>query len=147
MAKKAAKGLAERLGAKVVAVALFGSAARGEAGKESDVDLFVVVKGLPRGLDRRFKIYDAAYRAIKGDITVIDVDEDDLFREDLRVTPLLLNVAWDGIILHDPTGRLAELFKRTRKIVERAGLKRYRTPDGAYGWRTKRVQMLKSIEV
>ena len=147
MARRAAESLVERLGARVVAVALFGSVARGEASWRSDIDLFVVVKDLPGGLERRFRIYDAAYEPIKGDVTVIDVDEGDLFREDLRVTPLLLNVAWDGAILHDPTGRLTKLFNRIREMVKKAGLERYRTPDGAYGWRPKGARPLGLIEV
>jgi predicted nucleotidyltransferase len=54
---RAVEELVGDLGDGVVAVALFGSRARGEASEGSDFDLLVVVRGL-RGLDRRFKIYD-----------------------------------------------------------------------------------------
>jgi len=40
---------------------------------------------------------------------VIDLDEDKLFREDLRVDSFLLNVIWDSVMLYDPTGRLGAL--------------------------------------
>lgn len=49
--------LGERFGADLVSVVLFGSRARGEARPESDIDLLVVIRGLPR---RRFERYDGS---------------------------------------------------------------------------------------
>jgi len=56
------------------------------------------------GKDRRFKIYHRLHSVLKRDVTVIDLDEDELFREDLRIDPFLLNVIWDSVILYDPHG-------------------------------------------
>jgi predicted nucleotidyltransferase len=44
---RAVEALRDGLGDRLVAVALFGSRARGEAGEESDWDLLVVAEGLP----------------------------------------------------------------------------------------------------
>jgi predicted nucleotidyltransferase len=132
---KACENLVKRLGDRVVAVALFGSRARGEASEKSDFDFFVVVRDFDER-DRRFKIYHCLHSVVKRDVTVIDVDEDELFREDLRIDSLLLNIIWDSVILYDPTGRLRELFERVKDAVKDK-LERYRTRDGKYGWKPK----------
>jgi len=132
---EASKELVDALGDKVVAVSLFGSWARREAAYDSDLDFFVVVKDLDER-DRRFKIYHHLHKVVKRDVTVVDIDEDVLFREDLTITPLLLNISWDSIILYDPSGRLESLFRRIRDTV-REKLERYKTKDGKYGWKPK----------
>ncbi len=142
---KAVKQLVRELGDRVVAVSLFGSQARGEVTSRSDYDFFVVVKDLKEG-NRRFKIYDPLYKVLKRDVTVIDMDEDSLFREDLTINSLLLNIAWDSIVLYDPEGKLRNLFKRIKNAVEKSGLKRYRTKNGKYGWKPVKGK-LKTIEV
>jgi predicted nucleotidyltransferase len=132
---KACENLVKRLGDRVVAVALFGSRARGEASERSDFDFFVVVRDFDER-DRRFKIYHCLHSVVKRDVTVIDIDEDELFREDLKIDSLLLNIIWDSVILYDPTGRLRELFERVKGAVKDK-LERYRTRDGKYGWKPK----------
>ena len=132
---KACENLVKRLGDRVVAVALFGSRARGEASEKSDFDFFVVVRDFDER-DRRFKIYHCLHSVVKRDVTVIDVDEDEFFREDLKIDSLLLNIIWDSVILYDPTGRLRELFERVKGAVKDK-LERYRTRDGKYGWKPK----------
>jgi predicted nucleotidyltransferase len=132
---KACENLVKRLGDRVVAVALFGSRARGEASERSDFDFFVVVRDFDEK-NRRFKIYHCLHSVVKRDVTVIDVDEDELFREDLKIDSLLLNIIWDSVILYDPTGRLRELFERVKGAVKDK-LERYRTRDGKYGWKPK----------
>jgi predicted nucleotidyltransferase len=135
LAYEASRILVNVLGDRIVAVALFGSWVRGEASDRSDVDFFVVFKDFNEE-DRRFKIYHYLHSVFKCDVTVIDVDEEKLFRNDLVITPLLLNIAWDSIVLYDPSGKLGELFKRIREAVKDK-LERYRTRDGKYGWKPK----------
>ncbi|HEY3352302.1 MAG TPA: nucleotidyltransferase domain-containing protein [Polyangia bacterium] len=50
--------LAERFGARLAAVLLFGSRARGEARPDSDVDVLVLVEGLTRA--ERHEVIDVA---------------------------------------------------------------------------------------
>ncbi|PNV78565.1 MAG: hypothetical protein C0200_00435, partial [Thermoproteota archaeon] len=102
---EASRRLVKEFGDRIVAVSLFGSWARGEASERSDVDFFVVVRDFDES-DRRFRIYDCLQKVVKRDVTVIDIDEEKLFREDLSIGSLLLNIAWDSIILYDPSGRL-----------------------------------------
>lgn len=144
-AVRAVERLVRELGEKIVAVALFGSRARGEVSERSDYDFFVVTRNL-KGPGRRFKIYHPLYEELRRDVTVIDVEEGELFREDLSINSLLLNVAWDGVVLYDPTGKLSLLFERIRMAAKKAGLVRYRTKDGKYGWRPASGE-LTAIEV
>jgi len=145
--REAVENLVEKLGGKVVAVALFGSLARGEVNDRSDIDIFVVVKGMSRGLERRYMIYDILYETLKKDVTIIDVDEKELFREELEITPMLLNIAWDSKVLYDPSGRLSKLFERVKTIIEKLKLQRYRTIDGKYGWKSSIPGPVKPIKV
>ncbi len=136
--------LVESLGDRVVAVALFGSRARGESSEHSDYDFLVIVRDMDE-CDRRFKIYDPLYKVLKRDITVIDISEDKIFRENLEIDSFLLNIAYDGVILYDPSGKLKELFNRIKKAIK-GKLVRYKTKDGKYGWKPL-DGFLKPIEV
>ncbi|MCC6003986.1 MAG: nucleotidyltransferase domain-containing protein [Thermofilum sp.] len=144
LSAEACENLVRELGDRVVAVALFGSRARREASERSDFDFFVVVRNF-NDRDRRFRIYHCLHSVVRRDVTVIDVDEGELFREDLEINPLLLNILWDSVILYDPTGRLRELSERVRNAVK-GRLERYRTKDGKYGWKPKAGE-LTAIEV
>ena len=131
--------LLERFGEDLVAVVLFGSYARGETIEGSDLDLFVVVKDLPDGImERRFLVYDSLTllrRELKVDISVFEAEPEEI---DGAITPLLLNIAHDGIVLYDREGAVSSFL---RKVVEAAGkaeLVRYRTTDGKYGWKPRR---------
>lgn len=138
--KRIATGsLLNRFGENLEAVVLFGSCARVEAVERSDIDFYVVVRGLPEEpLRRRYMIYDAltpVLRKFKRDVSVIEVDIKDIGRQ---ITPLLINIAHDGIILYDKNGKTEDLFNRVKNAVKKAGLARYKTRDGKYGWKPSR---------
>lgn len=136
----AVESLQNRFGEDLEAVVLFGSSARGEAVELSDLDFFVVVHGLPEEpVKRRFVVYDAmtpVSKEFKRDVSVIEIEADEIGKQ---ITPMLINIAHDGIILYDRTGRVGDLLRRVNKAVERAGLVRYRTSDGKYGWKPKQA--------
>jgi predicted nucleotidyltransferase len=141
--ERAVRELLSELGNSVVGVALFGSLARGEAGERADADFLVVLRGIEHSLERRRRVYLPLYRGLNRneakpmDVTVIDLDDSLLDDPNLLLTPLLLNVGWEGKVLWDPEGRLSRFFQRVRELIGRAGLERYRTPDGKYGWKPK----------
>ena len=117
----------------LLAVALFGSAARCEADERSDLDFLVVLRGIPKDLQRRYEVYKPIHEAV----TVIDLDEELITNKDVEVTPLMLNIASDAVILYDPEGKLASFVEHVLKLIQVAGLERYRTRDGKYGWKPK----------
>jgi len=135
----AVRSLRERFGDRLQAVVLFGSHAREEAAKLSDVDFFIVVRGLPTDpVERRLDVYDSLtpiVRRFRIDVSVIEMDEREIGKS---LTPLLVNIAHEGLILYDKNGRIATFFERLREAVKRAGLVRFRTSDGKYGWRPVR---------
>jgi predicted nucleotidyltransferase len=126
--------LEKLLGDELVGLVLFGSWARGEAREDSDVDVFVVLKSL-RGVEARAAVYKVVSRSVGRAVTLVDARADELFKDELELTPLLLNILVDGIVVYDRTGRLAELAAKARRLVEAEGLVKYRTPDGKYGWK------------
>jgi hypothetical protein len=57
----------------------------------------------------------------------------------------MLNIASDAVILYDPAGELATFIARVRRLIEAAGLERYRTKDLKHGWKAK-AGPLRAIE-
>lgn len=118
-------------------IVLFGSTGREERGSRSDVDILVFTKDAE---ENRIKRDLRAYLALEPvrakyrvDTTVLTLKIDEIH----DVTPFLINLAYDGVVLFDANGRVEKLLNRIRKAVERAGLIRYRIKD-AYGWKPKR---------
>ncbi len=131
--RMACQELEARLRGELLGLALFGSWARGEAEEGSDVDVFIVSRK-PLNRELRFKVYDVLYGLLRRDVTIVDIPASELTKEDLEVTPLLLNIGVDAIAIYDPESILEKIIRGIKELIMRAGLKRYRTIDGKYGW-------------
>jgi len=143
--KSASKNLKEAFGEAYVGLLLFGSYARGEASDRSDVDVLVVMRGL-KGLKVRGDVYGILAKHVGRPLTLIDVDLADISRDDLEVTPLLLNALYDGVIVYDGFGVLERLKLKTIELIRKANLVRYRTPDGKYGWKRANGKPIEAVE-
>ncbi|RLE91547.1 MAG: nucleotidyltransferase domain-containing protein [Thermoprotei archaeon] len=143
--QQASKDLKKALGDRFVGLMLFGSYARGEASKESDVDVLVVLHGL-KGFKARSEIYSILAEQVKKPITLIDVELEEVSKKDLEVTPLLINILYDGLIIYDELGILRKLKDNVFKLVKKAQLVRYRTPNGKYGWKRANEKPLEVVE-
>ncbi|MEM2739512.1 MAG: nucleotidyltransferase domain-containing protein [Candidatus Bathyarchaeia archaeon] len=143
---KAAKELEEIYREEFLGLALFGSWARGEAEPDSDIDVFIILNSLS-GFEVRSKIYGVIASKVSRPVTLIDARLSDVSKEELEVTPLLLNILYDAIIVYDRLGILRELVEDVRRLIEKAKLTRYRTPDGKYGWKKIDDKALEPIEV
>lgn len=143
---KASEELEKVFGEEFVGLALFGSWARGEAEKDSDVDVLVLLKSM-KGLRVRSKIYKAITRIVGRPLTIVDVRVGEVTSEDLEVTPLLLNILYDAIIVFDREGVLKELVEKVNKLITKAKLVRYKTPNGKYGWKRVDGKPIEYVEV
>ncbi len=144
LAQRAVEEYRAVLGDGLVAVACFGSVARGRAGPESDLDLYVVTAdGPPESVRRAFGIgarlrESPEYAAL----------EDRGFRPDfgpiihtvakLKSHPwILLDIADHGVILHDPEAVLARELEAVRCRLRELGSQRIELPDGSWYWDLK----------
>lgn len=129
------------------AVLLFGSKARGESRDRSDVDLLVLHEGcgIQDSVLRRRLLYNVIREAVGGEagLTVVDM-ELHRFLNPGEVNPLLLNIYWDAIVLHDSTGSVEAFLKRVRGRISASGLKRVRSGK-AYHWVLP--EPLKKVEI
>lgn len=132
--KRSSKKLADTFGDEFVGMILFGSWAREEATIESDVDVLVIFKSL-EGFDFRSKVYNMIAEYVKAPLTLIDVKINEVTSEEYELTPLMLNILYDGIVIWDKDDILKELIKKGKEFIEKAKLIRYRVSDGKYGWK------------
>jgi len=131
-AQKAVALLKEHFGEDLIAVALFGSAARGEAAATSDLDLFAIVEGLPaRHFKRCTLLNDLVLPHVPRRVTIIAKTPREFAQ---AFPPLYLDLGLDAQVLHDSDGFLSERLARIRQIIRQAGLGRVRR-DGDFAWR------------
>jgi hypothetical protein len=129
---------------RLVSVVLFGSVARGEATPYSDIDLLIVVDGLPKGriarldsirrVDRRVQARLRGLRSggIHGDVCPILKSPE----EAARVRPLYLDMVEDAVILYDRDRFFAGVLGRLRKRLRELGSVRRRMGKIRY-WELK----------
>jgi hypothetical protein len=127
----------------LVAIALFGSVARGEARPDSDLDLYVVtcrsILGDPRlrAIWGRFDaspeyqaLVAAGYRPAPSPVlhTVEDLR---------RHSWILLDITHHGITLYDPASVLERELNAVRRRMAELGSRRVELADGSWYWDLK----------
>ncbi|MDP3768232.1 MAG: nucleotidyltransferase domain-containing protein [Dehalococcoidia bacterium] len=146
------RGLVERLvaeyraalGDDLLAIACFGSVARGQAGPESDLDLYVVTRG-PASvlgdsrLDRVRRTREGPeYQALTRAGYHPDLGPVYHTTAELAAHPwILLDIAHHGIVLYDPEGVLARELEAIRCRLRELGSQRIELPDGTWYWDLK----------
>ena len=143
---EASEEIAKTFGDELVGVALFGSWARGEGSEGSDVDVFVVLR-TAKGLAVRSKIYRIIARHVRRAVTLIDMRLAELLNEELELTALLINIIADAVIIYDRDDFLKSFIEKGRRLIKKAGLVRYRTPDGKYGWMRRGGKPISVVEL
>lgn len=121
----------------VKSVVLFGSRARGETRERSDVDLVVLLENceVEDPVARRRLLHMLIREALGGafgDLTVVDFELERFLKPE-KVSPLLLNVYWDGVVVYDKTGKLCDFLREARERIVKSGLKRVKDGE-AYLW-------------
>ena len=131
-------------GDRLVAVAVFGSVARGKMRPDSDIDLLVVARTLPFGRMARVREFDAVEDALK---PCLDAAEkvgvhtclSPIFKtheELLRGSFLFLDMADQARILVDDEGLLASYLAHLAQRLAAQGARRIQK-GGGYYWKLK----------
>lgn len=127
------------LGPDLIAIVLYGSWARGETRPESDIDLLLIARNLPRDRFERVNyVHQPAVGRFRRRISVLAKEPAEF---EGYFPSLYLDIGLDGIILYDPEGYMASKLARIREIIEEAGLYRGRR-DGELMWLWKRQPAL-----
>ncbi len=129
LAERYAQLAKEHLGENLVSIALFGSVARGEATTNSDIDLLIVCKDLPKGMFKRHALLEPIKEQLQGELErlwkqgiyadftelVYTKDEANKFHW------VYLDMLEDAVLLYDDDGFLRGVFERLRKRLSELG--------------------------
>jgi predicted nucleotidyltransferase len=129
--------LRSRFGADLVSVVLFGSRARGEERPESDVDVLIVVRGLPR---KRFERYGGIRDVARQVSSEFAVDAAPILltpEEAQRVKPYYLGMLSGHVLLYDADDFFAAVLTRLRRRLDELGSRRYVDERGYAYWDLK----------
>jgi predicted nucleotidyltransferase len=129
-------------GSRLRSAVLFGSIARGDWNEGSDIDLLLVIKGLPKNVLERDTEILPLTRGLPHSITLVSYTPEEL----TETPPLLLDVAIDGILLYD-TGFMREKIGRVRKKLEELGAKRVGEKNGLTWILKPRVELGEEVEI
>jgi hypothetical protein len=140
LARRYTELLELQLGERLVSVALFGSVARGTVDARSDIDLFVVVRDLPKGAFRRREVAEATREAMLPELNPlweagIYADFVEVLRtpeEAERFHLLYLDMADEALLLYDRDGFMEERLERVRARMEELGTTRRRIGNVTY---------------
>lgn len=133
--------------AELIAVVLYGSVARGDARKDSDIDIIIVLENAP------VEYYKRTERVWKVLTNLEQTDEwiasnrrghqpyikPIIFSKSEAEEPryLFLDIVEDGIILHDNEDYFAGRLERLRQRLTELGSRRVFLEDGSWYWLLK----------
>jgi len=130
--RRLVEGLQAHYGPRLVSVAVFGSVGRGTQREDSDIDLLIVARGLPRGrtarveeflpVEQRLETWLAPPRAELMPVALSPVLKTP---EEVEAgSPLFLDMVEDARILHDEGSFLAAYLERLRQRMVALGSRR-----------------------
>lgn len=138
--------LREEFGDRVASVVLFGSIARGTARPDSDIDVCVVIRGLPASRYRRHQLLTpvlerlrqtAAYKDLVQRHYMPDIAAILYTPEDVQATkPIFLDLAEEGVLLQDD-GTMRAKLDRLRERMQALGTRKVMLENGTYYWLLK----------
>jgi predicted nucleotidyltransferase len=110
------------LGDNLVALVLFGSRARGDHRPDSDWDILLIARQLP---DKPFQRHLYLKRALpadwRGRVAILAKTPAEF---EAHLPALFLDIALDGMILHDTDDYVASRLARLRQLIQEEGLYR-----------------------
>lgn len=133
------------LGDNLVSLIVYGSVARGQMRKDSDMDLLVISKGLPTSRFERIRVFDMVEDTLTEDLEklykngyaitlspVIKTPE-----EAQKISALYLDIVEDGVIIYDKENFFEKILERLSRNLEKLGAERVWIGRKWY-WRLKK---------
>ena len=141
---RVAEEVAGLYGPRLVACAVFGSVARGTQRQDSDIDLLIVARDLPRGRFARVEEFLAVEARLERDLRPVDagtlpINLSPVFKtpeEAEAGSPLFLDMVEDARILFDAESFLARRLQRLGMRLRELGARRIVIGNGWY-WELK----------
>lgn len=140
-----ANKLEETLQNNLISVLLFGSAARGEAGEDSDIDILLVAEKF--GSEGRFEVFNTIEKDLKTSDEYQELKENKLgtLISPVPLTPseveknpsILLDMVTDGIMLYDVDDFIINKMESLRKKLKKMGSRKIFLDDKRYFWDLK----------
>lgn len=125
---------------RLVSLIIFGSVAREEARKDSDIDVLLIIDLLPKGrLERQMEFIDVE-KDIEGYLNDLfekgySIDLAPIIRtpqEALRISPLYLDMVEDAIIAYDKDNFFKNILRTIRNRLRELGSKRVKMGKKRY---------------
>jgi len=128
------EALKRKYGDKFISLVVFGSVARGEARKDSDIDLLLVIDSIPKRRLERQKEFMEVEKEVEGYLNELFdegyfIDFSPIIKtpeEAMRLSPLYLDMVEDAIIAYDKDDFFMKILEKVRKRLEELGSKRVR---------------------
>ncbi|MEM3863734.1 MAG: nucleotidyltransferase domain-containing protein [Desulfurococcaceae archaeon] len=135
----------ERLGSELVSFVVYGSVARCEAGRESDIDILVVLKNPPKSRLKRQELFMWIEEGVEEEVEKLRyqgyyVDFSPIIKsvnEAKRVSPLYLDMVEDAVVLYDREDFFSNVLNNLREKLKELGAERVRYGRKWY-WRLKK---------
>ena len=152
--EKLTKLLQEEFQDKLISVVLYGSIARGDNRKDSDIDLLLVIKDLPKTITERIILFDKVERKLDDDIMRL-MDEGYYVtfspilktpEEAMRFSPIYMDMTEDAIILYDKNGFFRKVLEKTKKRLKELGFERVWLSKKVWYWRKRNYKFGEMID-
>ena len=132
LASDYSKALVQCLGEELISVALYGSVARQEASRTSDIDLLIIVKNLPKGqFARKERLIEADRKIVPALQALSSYGIDGSFsrilktpEEALYIVPLYLDLVEDAVFLLDRDDFFKTILSQVRDGLKKLGAQR-----------------------
>jgi nucleotidyltransferase len=152
--EKLTKLLQEEFQDKLISVVLYGSVARGDNRKDSDIDLLLVIKDLPKTITERVILFDKVERKL--DDYVMRLMDDGYYitltpvlktpEEAMRFSPIYMDMTEDAIILYDENGFFRKVLEKTKKRLKELGFERVWLSKKVWYWRKRNYKFGEMID-